>query len=275
MITVAFWNVFKKASVLPHLACLGAAHSVDVFLLAECPKDLTPALNALGGLGQGVWREETNLGSKVRALTRLLPAQFVHRFTGLAGDVAGWAVRAPKLTPAAEVLLAGVHLASKVGGLNEADQGGIAEEVIREINEAEDYENHRNTVVVGDFNMYPYDAGMTSVTGFHGLMTRRLAEQPDRIYRKVPRRRFYNPMWGLLGDRTPGPAGSYRWDSSVPHNPHWGMLDQVLLRTAVIDSLRYLGVLGHDGTHTLLDTDGFPDREGMSDHLPVLFRLDV
>src|SRR5262249_7240893 len=158
----------------------------------------------------------------------------VHRFTGIAGDVAGWALRAPKVTPVAEVLVAGVHLASKFGGLNDADQAGAAQEVVDEINEAEDGGGHQNTAVVRDFNMYPYDSGMTGVKGFHGLMTRRLAEQTERTYRKQRRRCFYNPMWGLMGDRTPGPPGSYKWDSSAPHNPHWGLLDQVLVRKALI-----------------------------------------
>jgi len=202
-------------------------------------------------------------------------ADFTHRFTGIAGDVAVWAIRAPKLTPVPEVLLAGVHLSSKAGGLNDSDQSIIAEEVIGEINEAEDNSKHRNTAIVGDFNMHPYDSGMTSVTGFHGLMTKRLAEQPDRMYRKRPRRRFYNPMWGLMGDQTPGPAGSYRWDSSVPHNPHWGMLDQLLLRKNLIYRFHDLSVLEHDGSHALVDADGFPDRRGFSDHMPILFRLDI
>ncbi len=275
MVTIAFWNVGKKVLVLPHLACLAVAKAVDVFLLAECPKDLTPALATLNQLGGGAWREETNGGPKVRALTRLGDGDFAHRFTGIAGDVAVWTVKAPKLAPVSEALLAGVHLLSKFGGASDADQGVVANDVIETINDAEDDRKHRNTAVVGDFNMYPYDEGMTSVTGFHGLMTKRLAAQPDRTYRRVSRRRFYNPMWGLMGDRTPGPPGTFRWESSVPHNPHWGVLDQVLLRTSLVDRLEGLEVLGSDGSHDLLGADGFPDRDNFSDHLPVMFRLDV
>jgi len=116
---------------------------------------------------------------------------------------------------------------------------------------------------------------MTSVTGMHGLMTRKLAEMPDRTHLGLPRRRFYNPMWGLFGDRTPGPAGTHYWRSSVLHNPHWGMMDQVLVRAAMIDRLNELAILESDGTHTLLASDAAPDRKHLSDHLPVMFRLDV
>jgi hypothetical protein len=275
VVTVSFWNIGNKPGILPHLGCLAANQEVDVFLLAESPTDWMPALTVLNGLGNGTWREETNGGSKIRALTRIKPAEFIHRFTGIAGDVAGWALQATKLSPVPEVLLAGVHLPSKAGGITDTDQLGAAVEVIREIEEAEDVATHRNTAVVGDFNMYPYDQGMTSVIGFHALVTKRLAEQPDRKYRHRPRRRFYNPMWGLMGDRTPGPAGSFRWNSSVPHNPHWGILDQLLLRKNLMDRFYDLSILERDGMHDLLDQHGFPNKEAFSDHLPVLFRLDV
>jgi len=275
VITIAFWNIHKNGRVLPNLACLATAYAVDILLLAEPPTNLTPAVRALNKLKTGIWREETNGGSKVRALTRLGAADFTHRFTGIAGDVAGWILRAPKVLPAGEVLLAVVHLSSKFGGLNDADQAMIAGEAVSEINEAEDKIRHRNTAVVGDFNMYPYDSGMTSLTGFHALMTEQLAGQTDRVYRGRPRRRFYNPMWGLLGDRTPGPAGSFRWRSNVPHNPHWGMLDQLLLRGELIAFVRDLAVLEQDGAHAIVNADGFPNWDDFSDHLPVLFRIDT
>jgi hypothetical protein len=102
-----------------------------------------------------------------------------------------------------------------------------------------------------------------------------MTNKPDRIFRNRRRRRFYNPMWGLMGDGTPGPPGSYRWRSNASHNPHWNILDQVLLRKDLVDRLHELKVLSNDGVHNLLGRDGYPDRRGLSDHLPVLFSLDV
>jgi hypothetical protein len=63
-----------------------------------------------------------------------------------------------------------------------------------ELAEFEDKQGHHNTVFVGDFNMNPYDQGMTLVNGVHGLMTARLARMGDRLYRQRRYRRFYNPM---------------------------------------------------------------------------------
>jgi hypothetical protein len=276
MITIGFWNLAKRRQTLPHLACLAQAHAVDVLMLAECPKNLKPAISALNNLGIGVYREEVNAKAKVRAITRLPAAEFVHYATGMARELAVWRVHAPKLTPK-ELLLAGVHLLSKAGGSEANDQFSVAKEVVEELVEFEEGRPspHRNTVLVGDFNMHPYDPGMTSVTGIHGQMTKVLAEQPDRVHRHQPRRRFYNPMWGLFGDRTPGPPGTHYWRSSVLHNPYWGMLDQVLIRPPLIGRFNQLTILDNDGNHDLCGPDGAPDKRHLSDHLPVLFRLDV
>ncbi|HEY7328913.1 MAG TPA: hypothetical protein VH592_14815, partial [Gemmataceae bacterium] len=123
--------------------------------------------------------------------------------------------------------------------------------------------------------MNPYDPGMTLVTGIHALMTAQLARMRDRLYRKRRYRRFYNPMWGLFGDRTQGPAGTHYWRSNQPHNTHWAMFDQVLIRPALIDRLSTLEILDHDGKHSLLAADGAPDKGHLSDHLPIHFELDI
>lgn len=274
MLTTLFWNLSKNEEILGHLTCLAGANAIDVFVLAECPADLVPTIASLSSIGVGTYREEYADRAKVRALTRLGESDFKHAFTGLGRDLAIWTAKTDKLIPS-EVFIAGVHLQSKFGGASDTDQALAANEVIEEIVDMEDNRNHRHTILVGDFNMNPYDPGMTSVAAVHGLMTKNLAELPDRVYRQQLRRRFYNPMWGLFGDRTPGPAGTHYWQSTVPHNAHWRILDQVLVRPLLIESLVELSILEDDGNHSLLSNDGFPSRTHMSDHLPVMFRLDV
>jgi hypothetical protein len=254
--------------------CLGREHSVDILLFAESPDDLGPALTGLNTLRRGIYREAGKEQPKVRVLTRLGPPEFDHIFTTIGGETAIWSVRAPKMTPP-EVLLATTHLPAKAGGHMDAGQAKDAGDVAAELAGFEDKRNHRNTIFVGDFNMNPYDPGMTLVTGMHGLMTVRLAHMADRRYRNRRYRRFYNPMWGLFGDRTRGPAGTYFWRSRQPQNTHWAMLDQVLLRPVLIDKLSSLEILDNDGQHTLLASDGAPDKRHLSDHLPILFQLDI
>ncbi len=275
MVTVLFWNIDDRTEVLPHLSCLATKHGVDIFFLTECPADNSVGLVELNGLDIGSYHETFSGVSKVRALTRLGDDRFRHRFTGTARDLTVWSLRAERGVVGAEILLGAVHLPSRFGGASDADQAVAAHEVVAELDLVEDRAGHRNTALVGDFNMNPYDHGMTSTTGFQGQMTRQLAGQPDRVYRGQDRRRFYNPMWGLFGDRTEGPPGSHYWDSSVSHNPHWHLLDQLLLRKELMNQLAELRILTEDGIHSLVDARGIPNRERFSDHLPILFRLDV
>jgi endonuclease/exonuclease/phosphatase family metal-dependent hydrolase len=162
-----------------------------------------------------------------------------------------------------------------MGGATQFTQAALASQVAAEIAEIEDERSHRNTVFVGDFNMSPFDPGMTLVTGMHGLMTQQLAEKADRRHHSKNYRRFYNPMWGFFGDRTPGPPGTHYWRSSVIENHHWAILDQVLLRSSIASKLHTLNIIANDGTHSLFGNDGAPDKRVLSDHLPIHFALDI
>ncbi len=184
---------------------------MDVFILAECPDNVN--LDALNASGKGLYQLEQNANAKVHAITRLDPHAFIHRYTSLGREMAIWSALIPN--KGQELLIAGVHLMSKFGGTTENDQALVASEIIAELNEVEDSQQHRNTIMIGDFNMQPYDVGMTNPIGMHGLMTQQLANRPDRIHRRKLRRSFYNPMWGLFGDRTDGPPGSHYWQASA------------------------------------------------------------
>lgn len=271
MITLLFWNIAKNPTCFEHLGCLAQTYDVDVFILAECPNNVN--LEALNASNKGVYQLELNANAKVQAITRLDAQTFIYRYTSLGREMAIWSALIPD--NAQEVLIAGVHLMSKFGGTTESDQALVASEVIAELNEVEDRQQHRNTVMIGDFNMQPYDPGMTNPIGMHGLMTQQLAQRPERVHRNKVRRSFYNPMWGLFGDRTDGPPGSHYWQASALSNTHWGILDQVLLRPALTEHLRNLIILDNDGQHSLLDDRDIPTRNHLSDHLPVLTTLGI
>jgi hypothetical protein len=104
-------------------------------------------------------------------------------------------------------------------------------------------------------------------------MTVSLSRMADRVYRRRRYRRFYNPMWGLFGDRTPGPAGTFYWRNGPVHSPHWSILDQVLVRPALIDHLTDLEILDNDGQHVLVAGDGAPDKQGNRIITSVLRRI--
>ena len=175
-----------------------------------------------------------------------------------------------------EVLLVVVHLASKLYR-NETDQTALAGRVRVDIEEAEARRQHCRTVVVGDFNMNPFESGVVGSEAFHAVMCREVASKGSREVAGQERFFFYNPMWSLFGDRSVGPPGTYHYNSGAVDNYYWNMFDQVLLRPGLITRFideDLLIVTEVDG-RSLLTARGLPDKNVGSDHLPIMFGLNL
>jgi hypothetical protein len=149
----------------------------------------------------------------------------------------------------------------------------------------EEQRGHRRTVVIGDLNADPFEAGVIKADALHGVMTRALANRQQRTVQGIEYRFFYNPMWSLFGDAAhethpPGnpnhePPGTYYYPARGFKGYFWLLFDQVLLRPELLSRFRNqnLKVLVTDGETSLLDERGLPDGRRVSDHLPLLVRL--
>ena len=121
--------------------------------------------------------------------------------------------------------------------------------------------------------MNPYEAGITG--GLKAVMTRTLALKGKDPVSGLDTH-FYNPMWQHFGETNNTPAGTYyRIGSEDEH--YWHIFDQVLLRPALLPhySDSHLQILASAGNISLLTREGVPRHEAVSDHLPILFRLDI
>jgi hypothetical protein len=158
----------------------------------------------------------------------------------------------------------------------EADRASLAQGIAADIAGVERLLRHRRTVVVGDFNMNPFEQGMVEARALHALMTRPLAQTIHRLEQRGRYPCFYNPMWSYFGDRPSRPPGTYFFSNTLSSTNHfWNIYDQVLLRPEVMDKLSHLEILDSDGQVSLLTRFGRPNRAVLSDHLPLLFRLDL
>ena len=173
-----------------------------------------------------------------------------------------------------EILLAVLHFQSRRSWTSSA-QALQAPVTQREISETEDTVGHRRTLLVGDFNMNPFDLGMIGAQALNAVMARDLVQNEERTVAGQSYRYFYNPMWGHFGDRTPGPPGTHFYPAASPEGVYWNMFDQVLLRPALMDSLVELRIVDSDGQSSLVTERGRPRSSTASDHLPILFRLDL
>jgi hypothetical protein len=140
----------------------------------------------------------------------------------------------------------------------------------------EDKVGHRRTVLVGDFNMNPFEAGLVGAAGLHSVMSRQVASRLVRTVQDREYRFFYNPMWSHFGDSKRKTAGSYYYDNSEQVNYFWNMFDQVLMRPELAERFDpgELSIVASVGSDSLVRADGRPDGTRYSDHLPIIFRMD-
>ena len=129
--------------------------------------------------------------------------------------------------------------------------------------------NTNGLLLLGDFNMNPYDRGMTLATGLNAMMTRSCASKGRRHYMGKDYDCYYNPMWGLFGDNTKGPAGTV-YDASNQGPYGWNMLDQVLIHHTLVPLFHDVDILTTTGKESLMNREGHPDAEHASDHFPIL-----
>lgn len=270
MANFLFWNLYKK-DLAERIARLVGHHQVDVLMLAESDSTVRNLQGTLTAAGLHGFQVMNRIAGKVTVCSRIPSPQFVAKDVDLSRRVSTFEVTLDGMKP---FLLATLHLPDP-HNFHESDRSDLAPRWAKHIRTIETSEKHSRTVLVGDFNMDPFERGMISSESLHAVMTRETAEKIERTVQGESLPFFYNPMWGFYGDRTPGPPGTYYLQKSVPVNYFWHMYDQVLVRPELIDHLRHVQILDHDGQESLVDEGtGLPDSSNGSDHLPLLFRIE-
>ncbi len=272
MVTILFWNLFNK-TLLRSIENLAFQHTVDMIILAECAIDPTELLIALNQHAPAAYHFAPSPGcTKIRIFTK-----FSAEYLPIILEDERLTIRElRKPNSALTLLLAALHFPSQLYS-DEFDQSAQTPIYTDLIRRAEELAGHQRTLVIGDFNMNPFSRGMVQANGFHGVMSRQIAQKRSRTIRNQDYPFFYNPMWSLLGDATPGPSGTYYYNPSNYASYYWHMFDQVLLRPDLLDSFenQNLQILDADGKQSLLTRSGQPDKENRSDHLPILLKLNI
>ena len=251
---------------------LAVNYGVDVLMLAECAASSAEMLAALNG--DETQYSDANAASICERI--LVFTRFDEDFIKPIHESERLTVRSLKLPGAQEILLAVAHLPSKLFR-NDADQDEGCGVIARQLEEVEIQAGHSRTVLVGDLNVNPFQHGAVSAAGLHGVMTRETALRGTRKVEGRPYKFFYNPMWSLLGDASKGPAGTYYYGKGSYIVYYWHMFDQVLIRPELLDSFRNedLAIIDNDGEMPLVNKKGRPDRASGSDHLPIIFKLEI
>jgi len=184
------------------------------------------------------------------------------------------------------ILFGGIHLPSKLTLPSGVSQAFVAHETKLEVESIENEIGHTNTILVGDFNMNPFELGMVEPNGFNSVMSRQVA---SAIMRKVSGlgtgsskeyQYFYNPMWSFLGDLSNFSPGTYYfYENSFDNHYRWNMLDQILIRPSLISNFtsKSLQIIESDahGNSLIDDKTKTKAKSQLCDHLPVIFSMDL
>ncbi len=264
---MTFWNIGKNERLAADIALLVQETGCDILALAETGDahlDLTRVLQQVAPNARHI----TPLGKSIHVWTTLRedkiePADSRDRCEAFKVEI-----QAPLPT-----LMVFVHLRSKVGRsvIDEIAETSEFASVIRKMEKSS--LSAGRTIVVGDFNLHPYDETMLHPKGLGASASATIvAAEPPRRWRGETFDRFYNPTWNLLGDAH-GPPGTYYWTDDM-RGGNWYCLDQVLLRAPAIPNFlpASLRVVTSIGGRPLIAPSGKP-APNWSDHLPITFAL--
>lgn len=269
MTSFLFWNL-NKNPLESLIVSMAMDRQVDVVMLAECSIAPANLLKALNSTHPALYHYSPNrVCEKIEVFCRF-PSNFIQPIN----ETERLTVRHLNLPGAVDALIGITHLPSKLHW-NEDSQTMECVELSDALLLAEKQVGHSRTLLVGDLNMNPFETGVVSARGLHGVMSREVANKRVRTIQAREYPLFYNPMWSLMGDMSPGPAGTFYRSSAEYKVYFWNMFDQVLIRPDLLPRFNdsTLEIVHSNGSTSLLTPSGIPHGKAVSDHLPLYFEL--
>ena len=259
---ILFWNVNNRD--LTNAVCFLASSTIaDVVVLNENP---VPGADTLRALQENVsgdfYIPKPAIEERFHCFCRNLQLDLSEVHSGIRNSV-----RRFKLGKH-EALLALVH-GLDFRNYDSAARDSFAQRLAQDMRFAIADKKINKLILLGDFNMNPYDSGMNLAAGLNAMMTRSCVDRKTRRHLGEDYDFYYNPMWSLFGDNTKGPAGTV-YDTSNQGPYGWSMIDQVLLHHSVVPLFRDVEILTSAEDRSLMTENGHPDAKNFSDHFPIL-----
>lgn len=258
-----FWNTHKNEKINSVLCDLIIENSISIVVLAEYVADINELIQLLDIKGVSMQQYPT------------IGCDRIH----IVGDVGiciepqvhadHWTIQ----VVGSNNILCCVHLNSQIYSDHNEKREIEIQQIVDDVVNLEGELGARNTIIVGDFNINPYDESCISARYFHGIPVYEEAKRESRTISGKEFSMFYNPMWNFLGDFNE-PYGTYYHGSSVTVNPYWNVYDQVIIRPALRQRFvdKSLRIITETEQISLLDEERHPNL-AISDHLPITFEI--
>ena len=261
-----FWNINKKP-LINEVKWLCDTYDVDILILAENRMSNVDILAKLNKNTNKLFSFYSSSLNRVSIYSRYKFDMKTDYHWGVIGKITH--------PIGVDVLLVAVHLPSKLY-CNAEEQALLSPRFANEINFYEQLQNHTKTIVIGDFNMNPFDSGMINSEGFHAVMDQSIALKNHRKVSGEQKKYFYNPMWGRMGDTSIGATGTYYYSKSTPLSYFWNTFDQILIRPSLLPTFndKNLKVIETIDNKSLIKNGKILKKE-FSDHLPLFMELKI
>lgn len=273
-----FWNVEKKPTCYDVIIDVVEDNNIDVIAIAEFPVGPDEVRTFLNKLRKKDFNFEL-----LQAVAREKVLVFFNKTNAIVKNQYNEGKVAIKMittnTSKVNAYVAFCHLESKVN-INDDEQ---AERVTKLKETLCSFENDIDDkdgflLLCGDLNMNPFEKGLIKANGLNAVMDSSIAKKKSRKVQGQSYKFFYNPMWGFLGDLGKGNvSGTYYFNSSNHIQYFWNVFDQVLLRPEAIPYFEKeaLDILTSTTHYNLLKKSGAIDDKQYSDHLPIIFKLNI
>lgn len=256
-----FWNTHRNESINPIICQLAIENDISIIILAEYTADAKDLVglfsrNGMNMMEYGSCSERIKIFGKIQNVDYRIDTD--HAIIRVVNS---------------RDIICCIHLNSQIYSGNKEHREVLIEQIINDIQKVEEELHTRNTIVVGDFNINPYDPSLVNARYFHGIPIYEEAKRNSRVVAGKEFFMFYNPMWNLLGD-SQQPFGTYYYNGNDAISTYWNIYDQVLIRPTLRERFvsESLKILTETQTRFLLDRNGHPDKS-ISDHLPIMFEV--
>lgn len=266
---ILFWNT-NKTNLVEELKLLSSEIDPDVIIFAENNMAIGAILTSLNFDKVKYFFNPDPICRKI-----LIFSKFRDKFIRPITSNRRYSVREISVPSFPIFNLMGLHYQSKLHW-GVADQSAHSNEMRAVIEGFEMKTGNRNTIVIGDFNMNPFDFGMVQSTGLHAVMSKDIALKEKRVVDGKEYSYFYNPMWSFYGDHGKGKVnGTFYKTMAKPINYFWNILDQVLVRPSFLNHFDEdkLTILTEFGQSLSLLNKSNTINKSISDHLPLLMEI--
>ncbi|MDU7927965.1 MAG: hypothetical protein E7J35_05360 [Veillonella sp.] len=262
-----FWNTNKK-KINNILKDIIIENNCDIVALAEYEDDIKSLINSLDKENIDMYEFQMIVCNRITLLTKFKP-MFIERFS----DNSHYVILKIPHKSIKYHLVAFVHLPSKLNA-NCTDLLFRIHNLITNLEKDEIKCKCNNSIILGDFNLNPFEIPMIAAGSAHALSCKRVASRGKRTINDTDYKMFYNPMWNLFGDNE-GVPGTYYYSDSGQDVYFWNIFDQVIIRPELINFFESesLKVILNAKETSLLNKNGKPNKD-ISDHLPIFFTIN-